>query len=153
MAQARIVLPEKARLLCACEHISISSRALFLSAYMAPCLNLDRSNLLRAQRPQVLDELAQTPVPVLNPHVPAVVAFLLEMVKADALEATTRDQAGMCLNTLAEHKPKLLGKKGLVPPILEAMLHLMASSNESAAGSLNLALADNEHDPADGITA
>ena len=87
---------------------------------------------------------------MLNKHVPTIVQFLLEMVKSEALEATTRDQASMCLNTLAEHKPKLLGKKGLVAPILEAMLHLMAASPESAAGSLTLALADNEHDPAEG---
>ena len=132
-------LPARARV-CACAYFSPTHSSIFTFFRLSLIL----------YRQQVLDELAQTPVPVLNKHVPAIVAFLLEMVKADALEATTRDQAGMCLNTLAEHKPKLLGKKGLVPPILEAMLHLMASTHESAAGSLNLALADNQHDPAEG---
>jgi len=99
---------------------------------------------------EVLDDLAQVPTPLLNKHIPALVGFLLEMVKAEGLEGGVRDQAGMLLNTLVECKPKLLGKSGLVPPILEAMVHLMAACDESCAGSLNLALADNEHDPADG---
>lgn len=102
---------------------------------------------------EVFDELGQAPVPVLNKHVPALVAFLLEMIKADGLEGGTRGQAANVLGTLSEYKPKLLGKKGLVPSILEAMMHLMAASEESAAGSLHLALDDNEHDPAEGAGA
>jgi len=98
---------------------------------------------------EVFDELAQAPVPMLNKHVPALVAFLLEMIKAEGLESGVRGQAANVLGTLSEYKPKLLGKKGLVPAILEAMMHLMANADESAAGSLHLALADNEHDPAE----
>ena len=68
---------------------------------------------------EVLAELAQTPVPVLNAHVPELVPFLLDMVKSDELDGQTRDSAGLVLSTLAEWKPKLIGKKGLVPTIVE----------------------------------
>ena len=99
---------------------------------------------------EVMDELAQTPVPLLNPHVPSIVQMLLDMVKGEELESAIRDQASMVLGTLCEWKPKLLGKKQLVPQIIMNLLHMIANSEESAAGSLHLALADNMHDPADG---
>ena len=52
----------------------------------------------------------------------------------------TRDSAGLVISTLVENKPKLIGKKGLVPHILESMIHIIATSDTSAAGSLFLAM-------------
>ena len=49
-----------------------------------------------------LEELAQAPIPVLNKHVPALVGFLLEIIKADGLEAAIRDQ----VLATAVHKSK-----------------------------------------------
>ena len=41
---------------------------------------------------EVLAELAQTPVPVLNAHVPDIVPFLLEMVKSEELDGQVRPE-------------------------------------------------------------
>ena len=99
---------------------------------------------------EVLDELAQTPYPILNDHVPNLMEFLLQMVKAENIDGSVRDLAAVVMCTLCEFKPKLVGKRQLVPNIVQGMLHVIASSNEQAAGTLPLSMADNMHDPADG---
>ncbi|KAJ8598527.1 hypothetical protein CTAYLR_001323 [Chrysophaeum taylorii] len=86
-------------------------------------------------------ELAQTPVPVIAPHATSVVQLLLDVMRApeDLLDRQTRDGAAHVLGTLAEWKPKLVGKQGLVPGIVEACVMIMArtdSSKSGAAGAL-----------------
>jgi len=98
---------------------------------------------------EVLYELAQTPVPLLNPHVPVLIQQLLAMVKDERLESQVRDSAGLVISALTECKPKLIGKNNLVPQILEAMVHMIAGSDTSAAGSLSLAMADDQGDEDD----
>ena len=88
---------------------------------------------------QVLDvfsELASTSTSVLTPTIPEVVQFCLQVLKSDALQSSTQDVAGMVLMALAEEKPKSLGKKGLVPDIVATLLHMMAVSQDNAAGEL-----------------
>ncbi|KAJ1446286.1 armadillo-type protein [Pelagophyceae sp. CCMP2097] len=80
-------------------------------------------------------ELAQTPVPVINAHIGTVVPMLLEVMRSpdDALEATTRDGAASVVSSLAEWKPKLLGKSGLVSQIVETCIGIMAHADAAAA--------------------
>lgn len=88
---------------------------------------------------QVLDvfsELASTSTSVLTPTIPEVVQFCLQVLKSDALQSSTQDVAGMVVMALAEEKPKSLGKKGLVPDIVATLLHMMAVSQDNAAGEL-----------------
>lgn len=82
-------------------------------------------------------ELAQTPVPVVAPHVAEVVRLLLDVMQApeDLLDRATRDGAAHVLGTLAEWKPKLLGKKNLVPPIVHACVMIMAQADTSKTGA------------------
>ena len=72
-------------------------------------------------------ELAQTPVPVLTPHITTVVSLSLEVMKAsdDDLERTTRDGAASVVGCIAEWKPKLLGKANLVTPVVHACCEIM----------------------------
>ena len=88
-------------------------------------------------------ELAQTPVPVINTHLAEVVPFLLEVMRCsdEELERATRDGAANVIGALAEYKPKLLGKAGLVPLIVETCVGIMATADASrstggAAGAL-----------------
>ncbi|KAH8097787.1 hypothetical protein JL720_700 [Aureococcus anophagefferens] len=79
-------------------------------------------------------ELAQTPVPVLAPHVGDVVPLLLDVMRAgdDDLERATRDGAASVIGALAEWKPKLLGKVGLVPTIVQTCVGIMVTADASA---------------------
>lgn len=89
---------------------------------------------------QVLDvfsELATTSTSVITPSIPHVVHFCLEVLKrGETLQGSTQDVAGMVIIAIAEEKPKSLGKKGLVPDIVATLLHMMAISQDNAAGEL-----------------
>ncbi len=89
---------------------------------------------------QVLDvfsELATSSTSVITPSIPHVVHFCLEVLKrGEAVQGSTQDVAGMVIMAIAEEKPKSLGKKGLVQPILETLMHMMAVSQDNAAGEL-----------------
>lgn len=82
-------------------------------------------------------ELAQTPIPVVAPHVTEVVRLLLEVMQArdDVLERATRDGAANVLGTLAEWKSKLLGKNNLVEPIVQVCIMIMARSDSNTRGT------------------
>lgn len=82
-------------------------------------------------------ELSQTPVPVLAPHVAEVVRLLLDVMQSPEamLDRATRDGAAHVLGTLAEWKPKLLGKNNLVPPIVQACIMIMARADTTKTGA------------------
>lgn len=101
----------------------------------------------------VFSELASTATSVIVPSIPTVVRFCLEVLKCENLQSSTRDVAGMVLMAIAEDKPKNLGKKGLVPDIVATLLHMMAVSQDNAAGELLSAYEgpqDDEDDDYDG---
>ena len=85
-------------------------------------------------------ELAQTPVPVLHPHLVDVTQLLLDIMRApdEALDRSTRDGAASTLSSLAEWKPKLLGKANLIPAIVETCIGIMArdETTKHPAGSI-----------------
>ncbi|EWM29705.1 Importin-beta [Nannochloropsis gaditana] len=89
---------------------------------------------------QVLDvfsELASSSASVITHSVPQIIRFCLEVLnRGDTLQNSTQDVAGMVLIAIAEEKPRSLGKKGLVPDIVATLLHMMAVSQDNAAGEL-----------------
>ena len=103
---------------------------------------------------QVLDvfsELCQGVSSVINPCVPHLAQFSLDVVRNENLENSTRDVAGMVICSLAETKPKLMGKRGLVPSIVAALLQVMSLCQDNAAGALlqSFYAPDNEEDDED----
>ncbi len=99
------------------------------------CLEQGEEEIV-AQVLDVFSELASASTAVLTPTIPQVVHFCLEVLKQDGLQSSTQDVAGMVIMALAEEKPKSLGKKGLVPDIVATLLHMMAVSQDNAAGEL-----------------
>lgn len=76
----------------------------------------------------VFQELAESPVPVLTPSLNLLVGFCLEVCGNAHLDPSTRDAAGMVLQSLMAGKPKALGKAGLTANIMSTMVQVMASS-------------------------
>ncbi|KAG5193038.1 armadillo-type protein [Tribonema minus] len=67
-------------------------------------------------------DLCNSPLPIITPYLTQVIDFILCVLRNDSLEMTTRDSASLVLGTLAEFKPKALGKTGCVPAVLKVML-------------------------------
>lgn len=88
---------------------------------------------------QVLDvfsELVSTYGASISNNIVPLVHFCLEVLRCEDLQNTTRDVAGMVVTALAQYKPKLLGKKNLVPDIVATLLQVMAICQDNAAGEL-----------------
>lgn len=120
--------------------LSTDDEALLFRDLVPPMVSVARQAALQ-KNDQVLQqffdcfsELAQTPVPVINQHITAVVQLALEVMKAsdDDLEKITRDGAASVIGTLAEWKPKLLGKANLVTPVVHACCEIMVRADASA---------------------
>ncbi|CAM9441954.1 unnamed protein product, partial [Phaeothamnion confervicola] len=98
-----------------------------------------------------LGEMITSPQPLLNPHVREVLAFLLEAVRNEQLEAGTRDMASHLIGLTAAHKQKLLVKSGMIRAVLETVAQLIASHRGSATNSLfAYSPGDDEDDDDDG---
>ena len=85
---------------------------------------------------EVFIELVSVPVPIVNSSINVLVEFLLDIMRSSALELSTRDKASLVVNSICKWKPKLLGRSGLVPKIIEVIAWLIATSEGSAAGAL-----------------
>jgi len=75
--------------------------------------------------------------------------FSLEVVQNESLENSTRDVAGMVICSLAETKPKLLGKRNLVPNIVAVLLQVMSLCQDNAAGALLQSFYEGDNDEED----
>jgi len=84
----------------------------------------------------VLYDLSFSPSEAIASHLVIVVQFALSCIADDNLEMGVRDSAALVIATLAEAKPKMLGKCGMVDSIVETLFNLIENSNESAAGAL-----------------
>ena len=139
--QERPVAVAALRACCAfVQTLSTDDEALLFRDLVPPMVAVARQaalakddNVLR-QFFDCFSELAQTPVPVLTPHITTVVSLSLEVMKAsdDDLERTTRDGAASVVGCIAEWKPKLLGKANLVTPVVHACCEIMVRADASA---------------------
>jgi hypothetical protein len=84
----------------------------------------------------VLYDLAYSPSGGVAKQIPIVVQFSLSCLVDENLDNGVRDSAALVIATLAEAKPKTLGKSGCIDAIVETLFNLIENSNESAAGAL-----------------
>jgi len=84
----------------------------------------------------VLYDLAYSPSGGVAPHIPLIVQFALSCLVDENLDNGVRDSAALVIATLAEAKPKTLGKSGCIDAIVETLFNLIENSDESAAGAL-----------------
>ena len=77
---------------------------------------------------EVIGELLESPVPLLNPHVPLLTQTLVEIALDSGLETGTRDAAIVVINTLMATKTRSMCKAGggvLIQGILQAVFRLL----------------------------
>jgi hypothetical protein len=85
----------------------------------------------------VLYDLAYSPSPAVTNQLTEMVRFALMCMSNTDMEMGVRDSAALVIATLAEAKPKSLGKEEvLMTTILDTLFLLIENSPESAAGAL-----------------
>ena len=84
----------------------------------------------------VIQECALMDSPILNDHIEHVVPFAVEVMKTIDYEVATRNAAGQAVLNIVENRPKLLAKKGMVEPVLGALVEMLASTDSSGTGTL-----------------
>jgi hypothetical protein len=134
-----MVLQSSGALLC---YLSMEQEGMKFADLIPKTLNVAAQCVARGDEDAVVHinenfaELCSSPLPLVKPYLPQMVDFLLEVLRKDDLELSTRDSASLALSSLAECKGKQLAKTGRVPAILEVMAHLIASHEGSAANAL-----------------
>lgn len=98
----------------------------------------------------VVAELAESAVPVLNAHIKPVLEFACAVLAHTELDITTRDAAAEVIIHVVDTRPRLVGKSGVVPQILETLHAIMleydpeaeaAAAEEDTAGLAGLGVA------------
>jgi hypothetical protein len=64
------------------------------------------------------------------------VQLCLNIMQGDNYETSVRNAAAETLLQMIEHRPKLIAKQNLVPPILGSLMDMISKSDVSAAGNL-----------------
>ncbi|XP_076983214.1 importin-4 isoform X3 [Tamandua tetradactyla] len=84
---------------------------------------------------EVLDELLESEVPIITPHLSEVLTFCLQVAGNVALGDAVRVRVLSCLTFLIKVKSKALLKNRLLPPLLQTLFPIMAA--EPALGQLD----------------
>uniref|UniRef100_A0A8C5L657 Importin 4 n=1 Tax=Jaculus jaculus TaxID=51337 RepID=A0A8C5L657_JACJA len=132
---------------------------------MAPCLRTDDMPLARMLVPKLimavkalipidevkacealeaLDELLESEIPIITPHLSEVITFCLEVAKNVALGDTIRIRVLCCLTFLVKVRSKALLKNRLLPPLLQTLFPIMAA--EPPMGQLDPEDQDSEEE-------
>ena len=86
---------------------------------------------------EVLYDLSYSPHPALAQHMEVTVQFALQCLRNRDLELRVRDSAALVIATVAEYKPKRLGRNtNLMAALLDTLFQMMQDAKESAAGAL-----------------
>ncbi|KAL6076022.1 hypothetical protein STEG23_007629 [Scotinomys teguina] len=93
---------------------------------------------------EALDELLESELPIITPHLSEVLTFCLEVAKNVALGDAIRVRILCCLTFLVKVKSKALLKNRLVPPLLQALFPIMAA--EPPMGQLDPEDQDSDDD-------
>ncbi|XP_034352915.1 importin-4 [Arvicanthis niloticus] len=93
---------------------------------------------------EALDEMLETELPIITPHLSEVLTFCLEVAKNVALGEALRVRILCCLTFLVKVKSKALLKHRLVPPLLHALFPIMAA--EPPVGQLDPEDQDSDDD-------
>ncbi|XP_021506047.1 importin-4 [Meriones unguiculatus] len=93
---------------------------------------------------EALDELLESELPIITPHLSEVLTFCLEVAKNVALGDTLRVRILCCLTFLVKVKSKALLKNRLLPPLLHDLFPIMAA--EPPIGQLDPEDQDSDDD-------
>lgn len=93
---------------------------------------------------EALDEMLETELPIITPHLSEVLTFCLEVAKNVALGEAIRVRILCCLTFLVKVKSKALLKNRLLPPLLNALFPIMAA--EPPLGQLDPEDQDSDDD-------
>nr|XP_048300005.1 importin-4 [Myodes glareolus] len=93
---------------------------------------------------EALDELLESDLPIITPHLSEVLMFCLEVAKNVALSDALRVRILCCLSFLVKVKSKALLKNRLLPPLLHALFPIMAA--EPPMGQLDPEDQDSDDD-------
>ncbi|XP_051051602.1 importin-4 isoform X2 [Phodopus roborovskii] len=93
---------------------------------------------------ETLDELLESELPIITPHISEVLTFCLEVAKNVALGEAIRVRILCCLTFLVKVKSKALLKNRLLPPLLQALFPIMAA--EPPMGQLDPEDQDSDDD-------
>ncbi|XP_023563485.1 importin-4 isoform X2 [Octodon degus] len=93
---------------------------------------------------EALDELLESGVPIITPHLSEVLSFCLEVARNVALGDAIRVRILCCLAFLVKVKSKALLKNCLLPPLLHTLFPIMAA--EPPLGQLDPEDQDSEED-------
>ncbi|GBG26624.1 Importin-4 [Hondaea fermentalgiana] len=88
-----------------------------------------RDEAVAIQVLDVLNQLAESPVPILNKSVKNLVQVLLAILRSsdEEVESGIKDAAGVTLATVMACKSRFIVKHSLVSPILETSIHVLAA--------------------------
>lgn len=84
----------------------------------------------------VIAEAVDKEQPLVNGHIDSLVPFIVHIIENDKIDFSVRSSAVQTLQALVEHRPKLISKANMVPPILQAMTNLIAAIDPTKAGKL-----------------
>ncbi|MBZ3881348.1 Importin-4 [Sciurus carolinensis] len=93
---------------------------------------------------EALDELLESEVPIITPHLSEVLTFCLEVARNMALGDAIRVRILCCLTFLVKVKSKALLKNRLLPPLLHTLFPIMAA--EPPPGQLDPEDQDSEEE-------
>ncbi|KAM5235871.1 importin-4 isoform 2-T2 [Ctenodactylus gundi] len=93
---------------------------------------------------EALDELLESELPIVNPHLPEVLTFCLEVARNVALGDAIRVRILGCLSFLVKVKSKALLKNHLLSPLLHTLFPIMAA--EPPSGQLDPEDQDSEEE-------
>jgi len=85
---------------------------------------------------ECIQEASEMEQPLINNHVDSLVPFIVRVLEHKDYDSAVKQAATFALISLIENRPKLLGKKNMVPPILNSMVALIASSDGKEVASL-----------------
>lgn len=77
----------------------------------------------------VLQECCMMEQPLINNHIEAVLPFVMSIVQNETYDPAVKHAAGETLIQLISCRPKLIAKKNLVEPILQALVQMLAQGD------------------------
>lgn len=106
-----------------------------LLAVMQACLAAGDEEIV-AEAFECIQEASAMEQPLINNHIESLVPFIVSVMENKDYDNAVKQAATFALISIIENRPKLLGKKNMVPPILNSMVALIAASDGTEVGSL-----------------
>lgn len=79
---------------------------------------------------EAFDNLAESPFPVIVPHIPIILALMADVTANPQMDMNIRDKASLFIASMCEGKPGKLVKGGLVAPLIDMCFKLAMEHND-----------------------